>query len=297
MRLQLFTPPVRTDCEFDSAFYDWRVMSDAGRFAAVSASGEVLLLTISGTSFEVDSLSLTPTDASLIFDLPATSLHWRVDSVVQEVRDKGHDPGPIPCGNCTMFGWKQYFTDGECRQFGTNPGKQYQLRWPREPHMQGLTASQKAVPQVASVQLQPGIERVRVAFLSQQLQKDNGSPLEMVADRAFQGNPELRFSFRSGWTYKNDPNWEGGGFANPDKGAVKIEERHFVKDLRIIRPTAYTPIFAGSATGAPPPLRISQMPSCTQAISASWRENRLPIITVGGIPGIGDVSSGYGAPP
>jgi hypothetical protein len=289
IRLQLFAPAVDVDCKFHPSLTGTNLWGNTATVPSLAGENVPSLYVNMGTSLGVDNQSLTPDDGSHVFAFPETALEWRIDRVLQQIASLGRFSAAIPNYETCRYPrdpYKQLFDDGECRRMARREVPK-QWAWSREPHMRDLTASQGVRPQRMTAELRAGADQLHnPLFTLSQPKRFDGSLYPITSAQALQGHQETQFSYRLGYDYGGD-----------GRNNLRIDERRFVKDLRIIRHGAYLPIYSGSASRTPAPVVINYAAGCTQPITASWRENRPPLVQTGFAPNHDDVASGYGPQP
>jgi hypothetical protein len=295
MRLSLFAPPVDIDCGLHPALLNTRLTSafsngpsTVANAAAPNFPAHYVNL---ATSFGVDEASLTPSIASHSFAFGDAPLQWRIDRAMQQVAKIGQAGVHLDWRNCPHnhdFPVSLLFSDGECQHLKRGNTYPRQWGWSRQlPMHNDLLSVQTLKPRHPSAELRSGAEAIHNPFFSvepPQKLAGGGGPYPITTERAVQGHYETQFGFRFGWEY--------GGEIH-----TYIDERRFIRDMRVIRDGGYNVIYTGSSTGTPPPVRVNYAPACTQTITASWREDRAPLVQVGPAPAIHDLSSGYGPQP
>ena len=138
--------------------------------------------------------------------------------------------------------------------------------------------------------MRPGLETIHVPFLTTEIPRRNdGGLLSLQSAPPVQGHGETQYSFRLGHDVRDHD-------VGLQSEVIRIDERRFVRDMRIVR-SAYQPVYVGSPTGTPEPIRIEHASSCSEPVTASWRDGRAPLIHYGTPPSEQDLSSYYGHAP
>jgi hypothetical protein len=287
VRLQLFGPSVEIECGFSQNAIDTRLANPVTIPSVAGANFPALYSRIS-TSFGVDENSLTPADGSYSFSFSDTTLEWRFDRVLHQVASLGKVGAyQVDWHGCRPDPVSLQFDDGECQHLRRR--NRYPRHWvtPREGHMRDLVASQHAKPQRMVADLRPGEERIDNLLLTTgQPQKDGGAVYPIIPAQLVNGAYATQFSYRTGIEADGD-----------DRVFLKMDERSFIKDLRVIRKDVYRPEYSGSHLGTPRPIRVTYGAECASPITASWRENRAPIVRTGAPPDISDLAADYGPQP
>lgn len=286
--LQLYTPPVEVDCNWHPSLVAARLAGNPSVPSAARDGFAPLYVNI-GAALATSGSSLTPQDAVHYFSFGDTGVEWRLDRGIGQVSVVSQDKVGVPnYDHCSTQGrWMEFYDDGACNESMWRLQHPRLWEWRRNAGDGTLAGTQGVRPMHRTVELRPGAEQVHnPLFASGVPKRSDGAALRLDPTISINATHETQASQRFGYTYNST--------GNTKKRGKRIEEKMFVKDMRIIRHGAYMPSHTGSSPGTPAPVAVNYAPGCSADLTASWREDRAPVVHAGPAPSFEDISTNYG---
>lgn len=174
-------------------------------------------------------------------------------------------PGPLPDVNPdaslshVVVHWT-YLMCRTCRWSGGSIGRgesaKNQQPRPRDPFQGSLVVSQSVSPRQQEMELRSGSEQLHnPLFTTNRVQFNFPGTQAHLATGKYNNRAYTKFEYTP---------------------AGRVDACFLVKDMRVIR-RASRPVYRGSRTKSPPPVRIDAA-RCENDITASWRDDGAPVV-------------------
>jgi hypothetical protein len=261
-RLALYSSDISVSCGFHQIMRDAK-LANGFPIALWSRAGKPLFFANMVLDATAPDQSLTPNNGSQEFELPNMTFEWKAEEAMMQIATLGYEhPGSSMWSKCHRDNdhWWLMFDDGECQR---NNGKSNPRSWIR-PFGNDQVFHQTAEPHARSISLSHHEGRTSAGTWVDSTDRfdraSDGRPVTLdLYAQTVSGEIWPQFSYRIGWE------WKSMSEGKPRK----LDERAFIKVLRISQTAPFRPIYKG-AVDAPPPGHIAYDQGCNEARSLVW---------------------------